>query len=166
MKSLFMALFLFGSMNAYAAAPASAQKVSTNASEIVQQQTAIRAEVLSGKGAFKDMDASARDKLLRHQEIVIDLLKDKELTTDLSEADQVRVSNSISSIVAAVKNAEDDRMVCRREKTTGSHRPETICKTVAQRRLEREQSRDSRNFGGNAKCTTDCSGESMRPQGW
>ena len=166
MKSLFVALFMFGSMNVHAAAPGSTQKVSTNAAEIIQQQTALRSEVLSGKGAFKDMDATVRNDLLRHQEVVFDLLKGKELTTELSEADQVRVSNSISSIVAAVSNAEDDRMVCRREKTTGSHRPETICKTVAQRRAEREQSRDSRNFGGNSKCVTACSGESMRLEGW
>lgn len=164
MKYFFVVVLLFGSLTVQAAAPASKQKVSTNASEIVQQQTAIRAQVLSGKGAFKDMDASARNDLLKHQDIVFGLLKDKESTTQLSEADQVRVSNSISSIVAAVTNAEDDRMVCRREKPTGSNRTETICKTVAERRIEREQAADSRRLS-NSKCITAC-GDSMKPEGW
>lgn len=166
MKLFFVAVFLLGSMNVHAAAPASAQKVSTNAPEIIQQQTALRAAVLSGKGAFKDMDASARDDLLRHQEIVIDLLKGKELTTQLSEADQIRVSNSISSIVAAINNAEDDRMVCRREKMTGSHRPETVCKTVAQRRLEREEARDRRSDPRNAMCKNTCGNTPGTVEGW
>ena len=164
MKSFFVVILLFGSLNVQAAAPASGQKVSTNASEIIQQQTAIRAQVLSGKGAFKDMDASARNNLLKHQEIVFDLLKDKESTTQLSETDQVRVSNSISSIVAAITNAEDNRMVCRREKPTGSNRIETNCKTVAERRIEREQAADRRRLS-NAKCITAC-GDSMMPEGW
>ena len=165
MKSLLVLCFVLVATGLQFQALASSEPVSTNAREIVEQQTRIRSEVLSGKGAFKEMDASVRNELLRNQELVIDLLKDKELTTQLSDADQLRVSNSISSLIAAVKNAEDDRMVCRREKATGSHRPETICKTVAQRRLEREQAKDSMSLR-NARCTTDCSGEKMRPEGW
>lgn len=165
MKSFFAVIFLFGSLTVHAAAPVSGQKVSTNASEIIQQQTALRAQILSGKGAFKDMDASVRNDLLRNQAVVLDLLKDKELTTELSQADQIKVSNSLSSIVAAINNAEDERMVCRREKPTGSNLSETICKTVAQRRAEREEAM-ARNFRRNAQCTTDCSGEKMRPEGW
>ena len=165
MKSLLVLCFALVAASVPFQVLASSEPVNTNAREIVEQQTRLRSEVLSGKGAFKEMDASVRSELLRNQEVVIDLLKDKDLTTQLSEADQLRVSNSISSIIAAVKNAEDDRMVCRREKMTGSHRPETICKTVAQRRMEREQARDAMS-SSNAKCTTDCSGEKMRPQGW
>ena len=162
MKSFFAVLVLLCSMSVHAAAP----KVSTNAPEIIQQQTALRAEVLSGKGAFKDMDASARNDLLRNQEILFDLLKDKELTTQLSETDQVRVSNSISSIVALVNNAEDDRMICRREKMTGSHRPETICKTVAQRRVEREEARNRNLQPRNAMCKNTCGNVSGTVEGW
>ena len=166
MKSFFVALFLFGTMNVHAAAPATAQKVSTSAPEIIQQQTVIRAEILSSKGAFKDMDASVRNDLLRHQDVVFELLKGKERTTQLSEADQIRVSNSISSIVAIISNAEDDRMVCRREKMTGSHRPETICKTVAQRRVEREEARSRRSEPRNTMCKKTCGNVSGTVEGW
>lgn len=165
MKYFFATILLFGSLSVHAAVPASGQKISTNASEIVQQQTALHAQVLSGKGAFKDMDPSARNDLLKNQEIVFDLLKDKKSTTELSQTDQVRVSNAISSIIATVSNAEDERMVCRREKPAGSNIPGTICKTVAQRRAEREQAVDARSRSS-AKCITDCSGQAMRPEGW
>lgn len=37
---------------------------------------------------------------------------------------------------------KDSRMICRREKPTGSHRPTTLCLTVAERRRQREAAND------------------------
>lgn len=37
---------------------------------------------------------------------------------------------------------KDSRLVCRREKPTGSHRPSTLCLTVAERRRHREAASD------------------------
>lgn len=39
--------------------------------------------------------------------------------------------------------AEDSRIVCSREQVTGSHRQTNVCKTVAQRRHEREAAQNS-----------------------
>ena len=36
---------------------------------------------------------------------------------------------------------DDERMVCERRKVLGSNRPERVCKTVAQRREEKERAR-------------------------
>src|SRR5690606_24124255 len=41
------------------------------------------------------------------------------------------------------KSAEDSRLVCKRYTKTGSHRPETRCRTVAQLRVEREDSQNT-----------------------
>lgn len=45
----------------------------------------------------------------------------------------------------AVEEADDERMVCTYEKTIGSNMKKRICKTVAQRNKEREESRDMMN---------------------
>lgn len=45
----------------------------------------------------------------------------------------------------AVEEADDERMVCTYEKTIGSNMKKRICKTVAQRNKEREDSRDAMN---------------------
>lgn len=45
----------------------------------------------------------------------------------------------------AAEEAEDERMVCTYEKTIGSNMKKRICKTVAQRNKEREDSRDMLN---------------------
>ena len=39
----------------------------------------------------------------------------------------------------------DSRMVCRRERTTGSNMPQSVCLTVAQRRKAQEDSRKALN---------------------
>ena len=57
-------------------------------------------------------------------------------------------------------------MVCRREKMTGSHRPETICKTVAQRRVEREEARSRRSEPRNTMCKKTCGNVSGTVEGW
>ena len=41
-----------------------------------------------------------------------------------------------------VQAHKDSRLVCRREKPTGSHRPSTVCLTVAERRRHREAATD------------------------
>jgi hypothetical protein len=50
--------------------------------------------------------------------------------------DQELVNNPLTEA------AEDSRMVCTRERAVGSHMATKVCKTVGQRRLEREQSKD------------------------
>lgn len=133
--------------------------------KITQQQSDLRQKVLAGKGAFKDIDASSRTTLLGKQDIVMGLLDGKQSTTQLSPADQVTLVNTLGEIAVIVDKAEDERMVCRREKKTGSNRPETICKTVAQLRDEREEADKYLTSPRNASCMTQC-GETMGAEGW
>ncbi len=55
--------------------------------------------------------------------------------------DQELINNILSQAHA------DSRMVCRRERTTGSNRPQQVCMTVAQRREATENAKDAlRNY--------------------
>src|SRR5690606_28003292 len=79
-------------------------------------------------------------RLLQLQQRVIGALDGRASTTELSPGDQVALFNDLEEISALVNKAEDERMICERTRPIGSNRPVSVCKTVAQRRLEREQS--------------------------
>lgn len=59
-------------------------------------------------------------------------------TTELSEAEQLQLFTALGHISAIVNRAEDERLVCRRHRPTGSNRPATVCRTVARLRADRE----------------------------
>lgn len=105
------------------------------------QQTELRAQVLAGDDVFEDMNNQDRKQLVNTQADLLELLNGKTSFAELSERQQLKVFNSLEQIKAWVNNAEDQRMICTREVVTGSHRKSKVCKTVAQRRQEREDSR-------------------------
>ena len=133
--------------------------VETDASAIVAQQNEIRREAEQRRGRYKDMAGADRDRLLRTQDRVLGRLDGRTSTTELPRADQVALFNDLEEISALVNKAEDDRMICERSRPIGSNRPVSVCKTVAQRREERERTlegrdrRDSRCEGG---CPDNC----------
>lgn len=62
----------------------------------------------------------------------------------LPEAARLRVFNDQELVnTILTKGREDSRMMCDRETPIGSHRPHVICKTVAERRRDRERSQDA-----------------------
>ncbi|MGO1719302.1 MAG: hypothetical protein ACTHZI_03820 [Luteimonas sp.] len=138
--------------------------VSTDAQAIISQQQEIREEAVARNGRYRDMEESARSSLLAEQDKVLELLEGKERSTDLSQIDQTILFNSLEKISAIVNQAEDERMVCRRERTTGSHRVQNICKTVAQLRDEREQSQSA--LGNRDIRCDNCGSDMTRPEGW
>lgn len=62
---------------------------------------------------------------------------------ELHEADKVEVFNEQEKINTRLTQAHrDSRVICRREKPTGSHRPVNMCATVAQRERATDASQD------------------------
>lgn len=159
LTSMIIAIMTLASNNAMAVAPV------VDVPKIKQEQQELRQKVLAGKGAYKDIDAEARLDLLDKQETVMRLLEGRKSTSELSPPDQVTLVNTLGMIAAIVEKAEDERMVCRREKMMGSNRPETICKTVAQLRREREEANSFLTSPRSAACVTQC-GEQMGAEGW
>lgn len=106
--------------------------------EIRAQQVELRADVQAGAGVFEDMDRLKREQLAARQSQLLALIEGKELVQELDDEDQVEAFNLLEQINATVNNLEDQQMVCEYVRKTGSHRKVKECKTVAQRREERE----------------------------
>lgn len=122
---------------------------SVAAGAILQQQQQIRSDAAAGRGSFKDLDPAKRADLFARQDRVAELLAGIAATGELADADQVALATELDAIQAIVIHAEDERKVCVPQKRIGSHRPVISCRTVAERRAAREDSRlgiDRRNL--------------------
>ena len=108
------------------------------AETIRAEQAALRSAVLAGQGAYKELAPDRKTRLLAEQDRVEALLSGVDSTLQLGDLQQAELLNTLTSIQTIVNQAEDERMVCQRSKPIGSNRPRTECKTVAQRRMERE----------------------------
>ena len=125
---------LAGSMSAEA-------RTALKLDEIRSQQTEIRQKVESPTGRYKDMDAQKRVELLAKQDFVLRTIEGKQSPDEIPEPEWIEVFNALEWIEATLNNAEDERMVCTRMKTTGSNRPQRVCKTAKQMRLDQEYAR-------------------------
>lgn len=114
---------------------------------ITAQQEQIRSDVQAGTGRYKDMPAETRNELLSRQTALFAMLRGKRSADDLTSTQRMEAFNTLEWIEAAINDAEDDRMVCYREKTLGSNRMQRVCKTAAQLREEREYARMNLNRG-------------------
>lgn len=165
MKSALMTAGLVLLLGSAAAGANDQVLVNTNARAIVAQQQEIRREATARKGRYKDMDERTRSRLFAEQDVVLGLLDGKEQSTELPAGEQTTLFNSLESIEAIVNKAEDERMVCRRERATGSHRVQNVCKTVAQLRAEREQGQAAIGMR-DIRCDGCGEGNGGRPEGW
>lgn len=80
------------------------------------------------------------------------LLEGSEGVDRLPEATRVRVFNEQEQVNTLLGQAHaDSRMICRRERATGSNRPTNTCMTVAQRRRARDAATDFLRFNPRAQ---------------
>lgn len=105
------------------------------------QQTQIRADVQAAKGRYAEMPADKRQALLAKQSELLKLIEGKQNDDQLTRSEQMQAFNTLEWIEATINNAEDERMICTRERPTGSNRTQSVCKTVAQRREDKERAR-------------------------
>ena len=82
------------------------------------------------------------NQLREHQDLVLNLLEGHERSTELSREDQMAVFNALEAISAILNRAEDERMICRRERSVGSRFATEVCRTVAERRGDSRDARD------------------------
>lgn len=115
--------------------------------QIVEQQNQIRAEVKASRNGWDALSQDKRDEVLKDQDRLFVLLQDKQTIGDLEPDRQVEAANLLSSIKAIATNAEDERMICTRERKMGSNFTQRVCRTVAQLRREREAARDALQRG-------------------
>ncbi len=143
-SGLFRVLFVI------VAAGASAQAVERKPmaiAPILEQQAEIRDGVIAGTGRYKNIPASKRVDLLSKQAGLMEMLKGKTSTDDLSEPQRIEAFNTLEYIEAAINGTDDERMICHREKVIGTTRITRVCRTVADDRRFREEARERMEHG-------------------
>lgn len=138
MRTHILTALLLLTMGLPTVATASSDHPNLSASAILEQQSQIRADVEARRGRYKDMPETKRSDLLARQGRVSRMLEGVTVTTELKELQRIDLFNDLEAIEAIVNSTEDDRMVCERSRPVGTNRTRTVCKTVAERRDERE----------------------------
>jgi hypothetical protein len=138
----FAAPFSAFAQNAEAPAVTSSQP-QPSLQDIVAQQTALRAQAAAKRGAFKDMHAGDRDRLINQQDKLLQLLDGRQSIDELRVERRVEVFNHLQEINAAVTKAEDERQICERSRLVGTNRFQVVCMTAKQNREYRESAKKS-----------------------
>ena len=105
------------------------------------EQLELRPQIEAGKGRYATVPKPQRERLLSRQAELLPLLEGKQDAASLSAHEQVAVRNALEALVAAEKDADDSRLVCKRSRSIGSHRITTNCRSAAQVREEEENAR-------------------------
>lgn len=105
---------------------------------IVAKQNQIRTDVQAARNGWETLTPEKRNEVLQQQDQVLSLLQGKQTIGDLAPDQQVEVTNLLSAIETTASGAEDERIVCARERKVGSNMPQRVCRTVGQMRRERE----------------------------
>ena len=106
--------------------------------DIIAKQNAIRTDMQAARNGWETLTPEKRSELTRQQEQVFALLQGKRTIGDLAPDQQAEVTNLLSSIETTATGAEDERMICVRERKMGSNFPQRVCRTMGQMRRERE----------------------------
>lgn len=135
-----LALLVLASVAALASSPSGDRPLTI--AEIAARQQKIRADVMDREGPYRDMSQPARNELLDRQSRLLRMLEGKTSTDELTETQRAEAFETMKWIETALRNAEDERMVCELRRQLGSNRKERVCMTVRQQRELREAARD------------------------
>lgn len=124
-----------------------AEQAQPTRDDILTQQREIRAEVVAAKGAFKDLSRTERDNLVQVQDRVIALLEANPSIDAMSADERLALFNDIEHVIAAVKNAEDNRKICERTRAVGSNRYQVVCMTAIEYQRYQDRTRNSLRRG-------------------
>jgi len=138
-----------------ALSPANGEEARPALGEIRAQQAQIYQDARANRGAYADMSERERELLLSKQESVLSLIDGKESVEELERDERMLVFNGLESIRAIIEGTEADRLVCGLEKKTGTHLKTAECRSVAQKRGDREDAVGSWS-GQRAVCGRAC----------
>ena len=111
-------------------------------SDIVSEQQQIRAEAKAGKQGWDNIPLEKRQELIKTQDQLLLLIDGKQTLGDLAPAERKDAVQKLDRIDVLALEAENERMVCTREKLTGTHRTRAVCRSVGDMKRWRESARD------------------------
>ena len=109
---------------------------------VAAQQQQIRADILASGGNYRGLSAVKQEEVMDHSNRLLRLIDGKRSSEELTEAERMQAFNSLE-LIEATLNHDNDRAVCRYEKTIGSNRKTRVCRSVAEMDAERERNRDN-----------------------
>lgn len=142
-----MRLTLFATVVALflAAAPAladSAPLIKAELSEFPSAKAQIEKDLKEGK-RYSELTRTQREDVIAALERIEDALAGISAVSELSDADKAKLMTDQEWVnVLLTKAADDSRLICRQERKTGSHRPTTQCRTLAQIKRDQESAKD------------------------
>lgn len=123
--------------------PAFSAKKGLDLDRSFEAQRAAILQALDDGKTYKEIDPLERATVEASLARISRLLDGVAGVDDLHEADKVEVFNEQEKINTRLTQARrDSRVICRREKPTGSHRPQNMCATVAERERATEASQE------------------------
>lgn len=121
----------------------SAETGSLSTADIRSEQDAIRAAIEADEPRYAQMPSVKRKQILGSQDRLFALIDGKASLAELNPDRRAEAVNLMGAISAAISNREDERLVCRRQATTGSLMVTRVCRSAAQIRAERAAAREN-----------------------
>ena len=142
MKMPVLPRILLAALLACALAPAFAADdgVDDTVPEILHTQHALREKLDNPTGEYKNFSSDALGKMRAAQDRVFQMLDGVSSLDQLNADQKVKLSNDLDQIKHLLANDDSNRLICHREKKTGSNMIQRVCMTVAQREANAEQS--------------------------
>ena len=96
------------------------------------EQLALRPQIESAQGRYAEMPRKQRDALLARQTELLALIDGKQSLAELGPEQRIEALNAVQALATAEHGTKSDRQVCKREKSIGSHRMTTVCRSKEQ----------------------------------
>jgi hypothetical protein len=149
----------FAQDSAQAAADAQVDKIATNVAKYIAEID--RAIALAKTGGYGKLQRGSEARLVAARETIGALLKDVSDPHELSDDKRLALFNAHETIASILKHQDKSRVVCTREKKTGSRLGTTECLTVGEReeraRVSADLARESQRMTCSPGETSSCS---------
>lgn len=150
MKSHLLSSLTLVALLALPLAPAFADDVAdTTAPEILHTQHVLREKLDNPTGEYRNLSSEAIAKMRAAQDRVFAMLDGVASLDQLNKDQKVMLSNDLDQIKYLLANNEGNRLICHREKKTGSNMIQRVCETAAQRDADAEESQRSLQHANN-----------------
>lgn len=140
MKSMALALCI---VFAWAGSATAAAENPVGLQAILEQQRSLAADLDAGK--TRDLKAPQVEEIRKSQRELFKVTEGKTDLDALRPDEKVVVMNEvekIKAIMAGTRAADEDKKICRRERTIGSQLVQTICMTKGEMEKRRELNRE------------------------
>jgi hypothetical protein len=113
----------------------------TTAPQILQMQHALRAKLETPSGEYSRFSESDIRKMEAAQDRIFHILDGKTSIDQLNEGQKTDLSNALDQVKATLLANEDNRVICKIERKTGTNLTSRRCETVAQRKANSDEAR-------------------------